>query len=130
MMKIFAIVCAIILVVSLNCAEEEEPFFCHLYGWMKSATDSTGLKDLKLKIWDIDPEDISRSRERTTTTSSADTTAGFFEMDSVVYGTTKMQGSSYVTIVVDSIDNPAYPTQYFQPGIYGSVDTVIIYVSD
>ncbi|MBA7664264.1 hypothetical protein ES703_72321 [subsurface metagenome] len=54
---------------------------------------------------------------------------GFFEMDSVCYGTTKQQGR-IVFIVIDSTENPGWPSQGWYPDIYGDVDTIILYIND
>lgn len=118
-----------IAIISLHCATEEEPYFCHLYGWLISADDSTsGVNDVLLKIWHLNPDDFTQyvllDTFRTRTENSLD---GFFERDSVCYGTTEQQGR-FVTIVVDSVDNPTWHTQLWQPDIYGEVDTITIYI--
>ena len=120
----------LIAILALNCTTEEEPFVCHLYGWVIEEDDSTtGVDSVKLKIWDINPYNVSQMRARETTTRPENFFPGFFEMDSVCYGTTKQQGR-IVFIVIDSTENPGWPSQGWQPDIYGDVDTIILYIYD
>lgn len=129
----YLLVCATALIAVLllltGCPEEEEPLLAHVYGYMRNESDSSGVDSITLRIQDIDPEQLDHIRERQTITATADSLAGHFEMDSVCYGTSKMQGIGYVTIIVDSTSNPGWPTQYWQPDIYGAIDTVILYLS-
>jgi len=117
----------LIAILALNCTTEEEPFVCHLYGWV--IHDTTGVNDIKLKIWDINPYNVDQMRSRETTTRDENSTPGFFEMDSVCYGTTRRQGS-IVSVVVDSTDNPGWPSQIWRPDVYGNIDTIILYIND
>lgn len=129
-MKKIVLLSILLAVITLNCTEEEEPLICYLYGWVKRETDSTGVNDLLLRIRDINPNDVNQWRERNTTTRTEDSIPGFFEMDSVCYGTSKMQGIGYVTIIVDNDSNPGWTTQYWQPNVYGAIDTVILYIKE
>ena len=52
---------------------------------------------------------------------------GFFEMDSVCYGTTNRQGN-LVSIGIHENENPGWPSQFYTPDIFGDVDTVYIYI--
>jgi len=127
-MKKAALIVLLIALLVTNCLKEDEPILCHLYGWAKSESDSTGINNLILQIKDINPDDIYYLRIRETTTRNEDSVAGFFEMDSVCYGLTYQQGTGFVTIKVDSMQNPACSTQYWAPTIVGAVDTIILYV--
>jgi hypothetical protein len=126
-MKKLMIFAFLIAILALNCTTEEEPLVCHLYG--RVIHDTTGVNDIKLKIWDINPYNVDQMRSRETTTRDENSTPGFFEMDSVCYGTTRRQGS-IVSVVVDSTDNPGWPSQIWQPDIYGDIDTIILYIND
>ncbi len=116
-------------VTVLGCTEAEEPYICHLYGYVRTdpSNSLTGINNLVLKIYDINPYDISNIRMRETTTGVQDSIPGFFEMDSVCYGTSK-RGGNLVTVFIDSTLNP-YPTQYHTPFISGEVDTIIIEIA-
>lgn len=131
-MKIVAFSFFIIASAILSCTPTEEPLVCHLYGYARSAADSTtGINNLILQIKDMDPYDISTARIRETTTRANDTLDGFFEMDSVCYGTTNSQGTGYVVIHLDSVQNNSpWPDHYWAPTILGEVDTIVVYVSD
>lgn len=121
---------AVITILFLpRCSEDEEPLLAHVYGYVRNESDSSGVNSITLRIRDIDPENVEDIRERETITRTEDSLAGYFEMDSVCYGTSNMQGIGYVTIIVDSTTNPGWPTQYWQPDVYGAVDTVILYIS-
>jgi len=122
MNRIVLILGAIIIMIALNCGEEEEPLFCHVYGWVRRTADSTGINNLNVKIRDMDPDNLAVGRERETTTSTNDSLDGFFEMDSVCYGTSQRQGTGYVRIVVAETD-----TSF--PDIYGAMDTIELYIS-
>lgn len=125
---ILLLLLSIFFVTVFNCAAEEEPLICHLYGYAVRDDNQTGINGLVLKIYDIDPYNLNAGRLRETTTRVQDSIAGFFEMDSVCYGTTRNQGN-LVTIAVDSTQNPGYLTQYHTPFINGEVDTVIISIA-
>ncbi len=130
-MKKIVLLISVITLFALNCGEEkEELFFSHLFGYIRRQVDSTGVNDLLLRIRDIDPDDYSQARERSTTTTHNDSLNGFFEMDSVLYGTSKMQGVGYVIIIVDSLDNPGWLDTSWFPDIVGPVDTVEYYIED
>lgn len=130
MNKLLMIILALVVFVSV-CVQKEEPLFCHLYGYVRLASDSTtGVNGITLRIWDLDPEDptVYRSTPRETdTTRTEDGIAGFFEMDSVVYGTDKNQGQ-IVSIAIDSLQNPGWTSQVHWPMIDGEVDTIIVYI--
>ncbi len=113
----------------LNCMKEEVPVLCHLYGWVKDEADSTtGINNFVLQIKDINPYTLQSLRIREITTRTDDSTYGFFEMDSVCYGTTNQQGTGYVTIFADSIKNPGWESRYWSPRIVGDIDTIILYI--
>ena len=121
-----------IAVIFLHCTTtDEEPLLCHLYGWVIEEEDSTtGVNNLLLKIWHINPDDLSQLvLLDTVRTRTEDSQGGFFEMDSVCYGTTKQQGH-FVTIIVDSTQNPGWHTQFWYPDIYGEVDTITLYITE
>ena len=114
--------------VALNCTgEDEEPMICHLYGYMINNDTQTGVNGLVVRIVDINPYDLAQSRLRYDTTMTQDSIPGFFEMDSVCYGTTKRQGN-LVSIGIHEDDNPGWPSQFYTPDIFGDVDTVHIYI--
>lgn len=119
-----------LLALFMQCAtEEEEIYFTHLYGYMREETDSTtGINGLILKIRDLNPEDLDYWRTREVTTQTQDTLAGFFEIDSVVHGTSQQQGTGYVAIFLDSLLNPQWPSQLWYPTLFGPADTIIPYV--
>jgi hypothetical protein len=123
-------VLASLLVLAVQCATgEEEAYFTHLYGYVRSETDSTtGVNGLILKIRDLNPNDIDYWRIREITTQTQDTLAGFFDVDSVVHGTSHQQGTGYVAIFLDSLENPQWPSQLWYPTLFGPVDTIILYV--
>ena len=115
-------------VIAINCGgEEEEPLICHLYGYMISNVTQQGVNGLIVRVYDINPYDIGGGRLRYDTTMTQDSIPGFFEMDSVCYGTTKRQGN-LVTIGLDNTENPNWPNQFYTPDIFGDVDTVVIYI--
>jgi len=117
---IFLIVIAFTL---FNCTHKEELYLTHLYGWVKY--DTTYINGIVLVVRDINPENTAYYRFRTDTTNySTDSLPGFFEMDSVCYGTSSYQGSQIVAVLVDSTDNPGWPKQYWYLNLSGSVDTV------
>ncbi|MBE0432614.1 hypothetical protein IBX73_04005 [candidate division WOR-3 bacterium] len=122
---ILLLLLSMFFITVFNCATEEEPLICHLYGYVVRNDNQTGINNLVLKIYDINPYDLNIGRLRETTTRVQDSIDGFFEMDSVYYGTTKRQGN-LVTIGIDSTQNPGYPSQYYTPFIDGEIDTVII----
>ncbi len=129
-MKKIMIFSFLVVIVTLNCAIEGEPIICHLYGWIIEEDDSTTrVNDIKLRIWDINPYNVSQMRARETITRTENSFPGFFEMDSVCYGTTKQMGR-IVSIVIDSTENTGRPSQGWSPDIYGDVDTIILYIYD
>ncbi len=129
-MKLTGLVALFIGFLTLNCAgEDEELFFSHLSGWVRNEADSMGVNDLFLQIMDIDPDNLSQLRERTTTTMTEDSFDGYFEMDSVLYGTSELQGSGYVRIVADTAHNDDWPYHIWFPNISGEVAAVTLYIS-
>jgi hypothetical protein len=114
----------------INCTEDEEPLYCHVYAWVRDSADSTGVDGLVLKVIDLDPDNLSAFRQNTVTTTTHDQLQGFFEIDSLVYGTDKRQGSALVTFVADTLDNPSWQYTVWHPVISGDVDTAILYISD
>ncbi|KPK72898.1 hypothetical protein AMJ87_03395 [candidate division WOR_3 bacterium SM23_60] len=129
MMKKALMLFVLITLCIVHCTEEEEPLYCHVYGWVRTVSDSTGVNGLILKIIDLDPENLPELRQRQVTTQTHDLLAGFFEIDSVVYGTDQRQGTAYVTFIADSLDNPDWPHTVWNPNVYGDVDTTILYIS-
>lgn len=128
-MKKIGLVVLFITLFSLQCAEEEEElFFSHLSGWIRNEADSVGVNGLFLQIRDIDPDHLDQLRERTTTTTM-DLLDGYFEMDSVLYGTSEMQGSGYVSIIADSVYNEDWPLHIWFPNISAEVQAVTLYIS-
>jgi len=128
-MKKITLLCILLSLLVLQCAETAEPLVCHVYGWVKKESDSTGVDGIILRLRDIDPYNTEQSRERLITTATIDSMPGSFEVDSICYGTSKMQGTGFVTIFLDSTSNPGWPNQYWHPDIYGAVDTVILYIT-
>lgn len=121
---------SIIALASLSCTEGEEAFLSHVYGWAYSASDSTGINDLTIRIRDIDVNDLGQLRDRTVITATFNSQDGYFELDSVCYGTTKIQGIGYVIFFIDSTDNPSWSDTSWFPDIRGPVDTVIFYLGN
>ncbi|MEO0206230.1 MAG: hypothetical protein ABIL22_06105 [candidate division WOR-3 bacterium] len=113
----------VFIFVVFSCTNKEEMYFTHLYGWIKY--DTTGINGIKLLVRDINPENTNYYRFRPDTTDfSSDSLPGFFEMDSVCYGTSSYQGSQIVAVLVDSTDNPGWPRQYWYLNLSGGIDTV------
>ena len=127
MKKILIILLFISAYVAIDCTEEEKPLICHLYGYMINNSTQQGENNLIVRIYDINPYDVSRGRLRYDTTSTKDANPGYFEMDSVCYGTSKRQGN-LVTIGLNDAENPDWPNQLYTPDIYGDTDTVYIYI--
>ncbi|MGB7055474.1 MAG: hypothetical protein WBE28_09165 [bacterium] len=118
----------LLFLVAIDCGgEEEEPLICHLYGYMINNDNQQGVNNLIVRIYDINPYNVNSGRLRYDTTMTQDSIAGFFEMDSVCYGTSKRQGN-LVTIGLDGTENPNWPNQFYTPDIFGEVDTVFIYI--
>jgi hypothetical protein len=114
--------------VAVDCTTEEEPLICYLYGYMINNNTQQGVNDLIVRIYDIDPYNTSNGRLRYDTTMTQDSIDGFFEMDSVCYGTSGRQGN-VVMIAIDDSENPNWPDAFFMPDIFGDTDTVYIYIS-
>jgi len=130
MKTLYALIIFSICLMAVNCTDDPgEPFYTDIYGWIRSSSDSTGVNGLNLRIYDIDPQDLNTTRIRERITAEHDSLAGYFEIDSVIFGTTKMQGVGYVSIVVDSTINPSWPSQIWQPSLRGSVDSIILYIT-
>lgn len=128
-MKKVIMLCVVVAMCTVHCTEEEEPLYSHVYGWIKTVTDSSGVNGLILKVIDLDPDNIPALRQRQVTTTTHDLLAGFFEIDSVVYGTDQRQGTMYVTFIADSLDNPNWPHTVWNPNVSSDVDSVILYIS-
>lgn len=108
-----------------DCRHKEELYFTHLYGWAKF--NSVGVNGIVLTIRDINPENTNYFRFRFDTTGYvSDSLPGFFEMDSVCYATSGMQGSAIVAVLLDSVYNPGWPRQYWYLTLSGGADTVEI----
>ena len=129
-MKLIGLVALCIGFLALSCAgEDEELFFSQLSGWVRNEADSLGVNDLFLQIRDIDPDNLSQLRERTTTTMTEGSLDGYFEMDSVLYGTSEFQGSGYVSIIADTAHNDDWPYHIWFPNISDEVAAVTLYIS-
>lgn len=119
-----AFISLVLIFIIFNCTKKEEMYFTHLYGWLKYDTLG-GINGLKISIRDINPDNTNYYRFRKTITDySSDSLPGFFEMDSVCYGTSRFQGGQIVAVLLDSIDNPGWPRQYWYLSLSGGVDTV------
>ncbi|MBN2620897.1 hypothetical protein JXB22_07375 [candidate division WOR-3 bacterium] len=128
-MKLFYVVSAMICCIGMRCTDDPgEPFYTDMFGWIQKSTDSTGVNGLNLRIYDLDPNDLENTRMRERTTAEHDSVDGYFEIDSIIYSTTNMQGVGYVTIVVDSTTNPNWPSQLWQPSLRGGVDSIVLYI--
>lgn len=128
-MQKISLVVSFLIILVMSCAEEEEPFFSHLSGWVRREVDSVGVNGLFLQIRDIDPDHLDQFRVRTTTTMAQDSLDGYFEIDSVLYGTSQKQGTGYVAIIADSLYNNNWPSHIWYPNIAGDVAEVILYIS-
>ena len=116
--------------VFLGCTDAEEPFLSHVSGWAYRTSDSTGINGLTIRIRDIDVYDLSQLRDRTVVTEMSDSLDGYFELDSVCFGTTSIQGAGYVIFFIDSTDNPSWSDTSWFPDIRGPADTIIFYLED
>ncbi len=117
----------------ISCTTNDEPLISHVYGQVISENDSiTPIDGIILRIQDIDPDNILQTRMRYNidTTDTVDSLGGFFEIDTVCYGTTSQQGTGYVVIYVDSTSNPGWPDQAWAPTIRGVIDTITLYITD
>lgn len=131
MMRSFYVLLTMACLVSIQCADDPgDPFYTDIYGWIQNINDSTGVSGLYLRIYDIDPNDLESSRMRERTTAEHDSVNGYFEIDSVIYSTTRMQGVGYVSIVVDSTTNPDWPSQLWQPTLRGGIDSIVLYIHE
>jgi hypothetical protein len=129
-MKKTMIFLILIVFAYLSCTDTEEAFLSHVYGWAYRKSDSTGINDLTIRIRDIDAYNLSQLRDRTVVTETMDSLDGYFELDSICYGTTRIQGFGYVVMFIDSIENPNWSDTNWFPDIRGPVDTVIFYLED
>lgn len=121
------IILFVFLITFLNCFQKEKLYFTHLYGWVKY--DTTAINGIILRVRDINPEDPTHFRFRADTTGySPDSLLGFFEMDSVCYATSEFQGSRIVAVLVDSLENPGWPSQYWYLDLSGGIDTVELHL--
>ncbi|UCD19391.1 MAG: hypothetical protein JSU64_08265 [candidate division WOR-3 bacterium] len=135
MKKVLILFMPLVFLATFHCGgEAEEPFISHVYGYtqrIRVVSDTindtlSGVNGMVLRIYDIDPYNLSTFRLRYDTTVNRDTIPGCFEMDSVCYGTTRNQGN-IVLIGIDSTENPGWTTQYHYPFISGEVDTITVY---
>ncbi len=118
-----------IILLCIACTESEIPYFTHIYGRLKlQGTDSTFIGGVILQISDLNPADLSRFRIREVTTAMPDSILGYFEMDSVCYGTSAKMNNEIVSVYCDSIKNPAFPSLLWYPEIHGhnGVDSIIL----
>ncbi len=128
MKKLVTLTFCLTFLAAINCTgEDEEPLICHLYGYMINNETQQGVNGLTVRIIDINPYNLASNRLRYDTTMIQDSIPGFFEMDSVCYGTTKRQGN-LVSIGIQEDENPGWPSQFYTPDIFGAVDTVYIYI--
>jgi hypothetical protein len=130
MKKIILLSIIAVSIIVVGCTEEEEiPLICHLYGYIRDDDTQQGIDNMVIQIIElVNPYDINSNRIRYDTTMMHDSIPGFFEMDSVCYGTNKRQGTGMVSIGIDSTLNPAYLSRIYPIDITGSVDTVYVYV--
>ena len=130
-MKKYSLLGFLSILVIMHCAEEDIPLFSDVSGWLRqSESDSTGINDAILTVNDINPDDIATTRMRKVTTHEEDSLGGYWEMDSVCFGTSRQQGTGYVRITLDTLDNPTYPYRVWRPNIYGPADTIILYMQE
>lgn len=128
-MKKYTLLIFLIALVMMHCAEDDIPLFSDVSGWLRqSDTLTTGINNVILTIGDIDPDDITSMRIRKITTQTKDTLGGYWKMDSVCYGTSQQQGTGYVRITLDTLDNSTYPYRVWLPNVFGPVDTIILYI--
>jgi len=130
MKKIILFSIIVISIIVVGCTEEEEiPLICHLYGYIRDNETQQGVDGMVIQIIElINPYDLNSNRIRYDTTMMHDSIPGFFEMDSVCYGTNKRQGTSMVSIGIDSTLNLGYLSRIYPIDVSGSVDTVYVYV--
>jgi hypothetical protein len=126
-MKTYILLGFISLLVMMHCADDDVPLFSDVSGWLRQDDSTTaGINNIILTVGDIDPDDITSMRTRKVTTQPKDTLGGYWEMDSVCYGTTQQQGTGYVRIILDTLDNPVYNYRVWLPNIFGPADTIIL----
>jgi len=117
----------VIFFIFLACSQKETPFFSHVYGWLRyNAQDTIGIDGVILTILDVNPDNPSYYRTRYDTTMSHDSHSGFFEMDSVCYGTSGYLSSDLVKIKCDSLQPPLHKNLTWIPTIMGGVDTIFL----
>ncbi len=119
----------LLIIFFTACAEQETPYFTHLYGRLRlQNTDSTFIDGVLLQISDLNPDHLDRLRIREVTTATSNSLKGYFELDSVCFATSAIGSSEIVSIYCDSINNPAFPSQLWYPEIHGrnGVDSIII----
>ena len=129
-MKMTMLLLFFIALVFMGCTDAEEPFISHVYGWANRTSDSTGINGLTIRIRDINVYDLGQLRDRTIVTETKDSLDGYFELDSVCFGTTSVQGVGYVVFFIDSVDNPNWSDTSWFPDIRGPVDTIIFHLED
>jgi len=127
MKKILVFLLFLLAFLAIDCTDEEVPFICHLYGYMINGNTQQGINDMIVRIYDINPYDVRRGRLRYDTTITNDSIDGFFEMDSVCYGTSGHQGN-LVMIAIDDSENPNWSDTFYTPDIFGDTDTVYIHI--
>jgi hypothetical protein len=116
-----------IFFIFFGCPKKEIPYFSHVYGWLRqNALDTIGVNNVILQIWDVNPDNPNYFRRRDDTTMTNGARNGFFEMDSVCYGTSGYLSSDLVRIVCDSTQNPGQKTLTWFPPIMGGVDTIYL----
>lgn len=137
-MRYFLILSLICCTLIIHCIDDPgDPLYTNLHGWIFHVdtidtapviTDTVGINGLHLRIYDIDPTNLDSSRLRERTTAEHDSIGGYFEIDSVLYATTQRQGVGYVNIVVDSTQNPGWPSQLWQPSLRDGEDFCTLYI--
>jgi hypothetical protein len=105
----------------VNCGGDDEPYFCHLYGYIRDASTNAGVDSLTFGLMEV-----ITGRLRYYTTMAHDTTHGYFEVDSVLYGTSSVQGSSMVAVVIDDSLSPGWLSRTYYIDVDGPVDTVYV----
>jgi hypothetical protein len=118
----------LLFVVATNCGgEEEEPYICHLYGYIRNSNTQQGVDSLMFGLLEtINPYNINTSRLRYFMTVMQDSMHGYFEIDSVCYGTSKRQGSDLVLVVISDTLSPGWISNNYFIDIDGPVDTVYV----
>jgi hypothetical protein len=130
MKKILLFSILTISITTFNCIEEEEtPILCHLYGYLKNNNTQQGVDGIIFQIIEYyNPYNLSVGRVRYDTTKTQDSIPGFFEMDSVCYGTSKHQATGLVSLAIDDSLNPGWDERIYLLYIDGAACTVEVFI--